>query len=163
MRGGRPTSSSGATAAGRSYGRRPRPFRTTWTSSSSRSSHSRSHLRQQHWVVPLSSYAAVPAGTWTMSATGSSGQAGLPVTLAGNTVHTEVVLDGSSGLEIVNLTDAAGAGQPPAGGVNTGFGGTAPHGPGSPILWLAVIGAGLLLVVTGGIGLNRSRLRRLAA
>jgi hypothetical protein len=81
--------------------------------------------------------------------------------LAGNTVHTEIVLDGSSGLEIVNLTDAAGAGQPPAGGVNTGFGGTAPHGPGSPILWLAVIGAGLLLVVTGGIGLGRSRLRRL--
>jgi len=109
----------------------------------------------------VSSYAAIPAGTWTMSATGSSGQARLPVTLAGNTVHTEVVLDGSSGLEIVNLTDAAGAGQPPAGGVNTGFGGTAPHGPGSPIPWLAVIGAGLLLVVTGGIGLGRSRLRRL--
>ena len=109
----------------------------------------------------VSSYAAIPAGTWTMTATGSSGQAGLPVTLAGNTVHTEVVLDGSSGLEIVNLTDAAGAGQPPASGVNTGSGGTAPHGPGSPILWLAVIGAGLLLVVTGGIGLGRSRLRRL--
>jgi hypothetical protein len=111
----------------------------------------------------VSSYAAIPAGTWTMSATGSSGQAGLPVTLAGNTVHTEVVLDGSSGLEIVNLTDAAGAGQPPAGGVNTGFGGTAAHGPGSPIPWLAVIGAGLLLIVTGGIGLGRSRLRRLTA
>jgi hypothetical protein len=109
----------------------------------------------------VSSYAAIPAGTWTMSATGSSGQAGLPVTLAGNTVHTEVVLDGSSGLEIVNLTDAAGAGQPPAGGVNTGFGGTAPHGPGSPILWLAVIGAGLMLTLTGGIRLGRSRLRRL--
>jgi hypothetical protein len=61
----------------------------------------------------VSSYAAIPAGTWTMSATGSSGQAALPVTLAGNTVHTEVVLDGSSGLEIVNLTDAAGSGQPP--------------------------------------------------
>jgi hypothetical protein len=28
-------------------------------------------------------------------------------------------------------------------------------------LWLAVIGAGLLLVVTGGIGLGRGRLRRL--
>ena len=109
----------------------------------------------------VSSYATIPAGTWTMSATGPSGQARLPVTLAGNTVHTEVVLDGSSGLEIVNLTDAAGAGHPPAGGVNTGFGGTAPHGPGSPILWLAVIGAGLLLTLTGGIWLGRSRLRRL--
>jgi hypothetical protein len=39
--------------------------------------------------------------------------------------------------------------------VNTGFGGTA------PILWLAVIGAGLLLAVTGGIGLRRGRIRRL--
>ena len=57
----------------------------------------------------VSSYAAIPAGTWTMSATGSSGKASLPVTLAGSTVHTEVVLDGSSGLEIVNLTDAAGS------------------------------------------------------
>jgi hypothetical protein len=28
----------------------------------------------------VSSYAAIPAGNWTMSATGSSGQAGLPVT-----------------------------------------------------------------------------------
>jgi hypothetical protein len=109
----------------------------------------------------VSSYAAIPAGTWTMSATGSSGRANLPVTLAGNTVHTEVVLDGSSGLEIVNLTDAAGAGQPPAGGVNTGFGGTAARGPGSPLPWIGVIGAGLLLALTGGIGLGRSRLRRL--
>jgi hypothetical protein len=97
----------------------------------------------------VSSYAAIPAS--------------LPVTLAGNSVHTEVVLDGSSGLEIVNLTDAAGAGQPPAGGVNTGFGGTAAHGPGSPIPWLAVIGAGLLLALTGGIGLGRGRLRRLTS
>jgi hypothetical protein len=47
-----------------------------------------------------------------MSATESGGQAALPVTLARNSVHTEVVLDGSGGLEIINLTDAAGAGQP---------------------------------------------------
>ena len=96
-----------------------------------------------------------------MTATGATAKTSLPISLVANTVHTEVVLDGSSGLEILNLTDAAGASQPPAGGVNTGFGGTAPHGPGSPILWLAVIGAGLLLVVTSGIGLGRSRLRRL--
>jgi hypothetical protein len=109
----------------------------------------------------VSSYAAIPTGTWTMSATGPSAEANLPVTLADNTVHTEVVIDGSSGLEIVNLLDAAGAGQPPTGGANTGFGGTAARGPNSPIPWLADIGAGLLLVVTGGIGLGRSRLRRL--
>jgi hypothetical protein len=96
-----------------------------------------------------------------MSATGSSAQASLPVTLAGNTVHTEVVVDGSAGLEIVNLVDAAGAGQPPTGGAGTGFGGTAPHSPGSPLPWLAVIGAGLLLVLTGGIWWRRSKPRRL--
>ncbi len=110
----------------------------------------------------VSSYATIPAGTWTMSATGPSEQASLPVTLTGNTVHTEVVLDGSNGLEILNLTDAAAAGQPPTGGAGTGFGGTAPAGPGSPLPWVAVIVAGLLLVLTGGVW-RRSRLRRPAA
>jgi hypothetical protein len=97
-----------------------------------------------------------------MSATGPSAQTSLPVTLTGNTVHTEVVLDGSNGLEILNLVDTAGAGQPPTGGASTGFGGTAPHGPGSPLPWLAAIGAGLLLVLTGGVW-RRNRLRRTAA
>jgi hypothetical protein len=110
----------------------------------------------------VSSYATIPAGTWTMSATGPSAKTSLPVTLTGNTVHTEVVLDGSNGLQILNLTDAAAAGQPPAGGAGTGFGGTAPHGPGSPLPWIAVIGGGLLLILTGGIW-RRSRLRRPAA
>jgi hypothetical protein len=109
----------------------------------------------------VSTYASIPPGTWTMSATGSSAQTSLPVTLAGNTVHTEVVIDGSSGLEIINLLDAAGAGQPPTGGAGTGFGGTAPHGPGSSLPWLAVIGGGMLLTLTGGIWLRRTRLRRL--
>ena len=109
----------------------------------------------------VSSYAAIPPGTWTMSATGPSAEANLPVTLADNTVHTEVVIDGSSGLEIVNLIDAAGSGQPPAGGASTGFGGTAAHGPGSPLPWIGVIGAGMLLALTGGIWLRRTRLRRL--
>src|SRR6266702_3458487 len=104
----------------------------------------------------VSSYAAIPPGTWTMSATGPSAEANLPVTLADSTVHTEVVIDGSSGLEIINLVDAAGTGQPPTGGANTGFGGTAAHGPGSPLPWIAVIGAGLLLALTGGIRLRRS-------
>ena len=70
-------------------------------------------------------------------------------------------IDGSSGLEIVNLLDAAGAGQPPTGGANTGFGGTAAHGPGSSLPWIGVIGAGMLLALTGGIWLRRTRLRRL--
>jgi Domain of unknown function (DUF4397) len=108
----------------------------------------------------VSSYATIPPGTWTMSATGSSAKASLPVTLVGNTVHTEVVVDGSAGLEIVNLVDAAGTGQPPTGGAGTGFGGTAPPAPGSPLPWLAVIGAGALLLLTGGIWWRRSKPRR---
>jgi hypothetical protein len=46
-------------------------------------------------------------------------------------VHTLVVLDGSSGLRIDSLTDAAGSTDRPKGGAATGFGGTAPKaGPG---------------------------------
>jgi hypothetical protein len=106
----------------------------------------------------VSPYATIPPGTWTMSATGPSEQASAPVTLVAGTVHTEVVMDGSSGIEVVNLLDAAGSGQPPAGGASSGFGGTAPHAPASPLPWLAAIAAGALLTLTGGL-----RLRRLPA
>ena len=108
----------------------------------------------------VSPYAAIPPGTWTMSATGPSATTSMPVTLVAGTVHTEVVLDGANGLEIVNLEDAAGAGNMPFGAVTTGFGGTAGHGPGSPLPWLAVIGAGALVTLTAGLRLGRSRLRR---
>jgi Domain of unknown function (DUF4397) len=108
----------------------------------------------------VSSYAAIPPGNWTMTATGSSAKTSLPVPLVPGTVHTEVVIDQSSGIEIVNLLDAAGPGQPPAGGVDTGLGGTAPHGPGSPLPWLAIIGAGMLLTLVSGVRLRRNRLRR---
>ena len=108
----------------------------------------------------VSSYQAIPANTWTMQAIGSGTTATARFNMAAGTVHTMVVLDGTNGLEIVNLLDAAGAGQPPAGGVTTGFGGTAGHGPGSPLPWLAVIGAGALVAVGGGLRLRRHGLRR---
>jgi hypothetical protein len=106
----------------------------------------------------VTSYQAVTPGTETVSVTGSGQDASSRITLAAGTVHTLVVLDGGSGLEIANLEDAAGSGRPPAGSASTGFGGTAPHGPGSPLPWLIVIGAGSLLALTGG-----RRLRRPAA
>ena len=108
----------------------------------------------------VSSYTAIPANTWTMEAIGSSATATGRFDMAAGTVHTMVVLDGTNGLEIVNLVDAAGAGLPPAGGVTTGFGGTAGHGPGSPAPWLALIGAGALITLTGGFRLRRHGLRR---
>ena len=107
----------------------------------------------------VSSYTPIPPGDWTMTATGTSAKESLPVTLTASTVKTEVVVDGPSGVDIVNLTDAEGTGQPPAGGVSTGFGGTAPQGAPSPLPWLAVIGAGALLSLGTGLGLRRKGAR----
>jgi Domain of unknown function (DUF4397) len=110
----------------------------------------------------VSPQATIPPGTWTMSATGPSAKTSAPVTLTAGTVHTEIVIDApGGGIQIVNLTDAAGAGQAPTGGVSTGFGGTAPHGAGSPLPWLVLIGGGALLGLAGGWRLRRSGHRRL--
>jgi hypothetical protein len=108
----------------------------------------------------VSAYRPVTPGTETVSVgavSAGAGDANSSVTLAAGTVHTLVVLDGASGLEVVNLEDASGSGKPPLGGVSTGFGGTAPHGPGSPVPWLVAIGAGSLLALTGGLRLRRNR------
>jgi hypothetical protein len=110
----------------------------------------------------VSPQATIPPGTWTMSATGPSAKTSSPITLTAGTVHTEIVIDApGGGIQIVNLTDAAGAGQAPTGGVSTGFGGTAPHGAGSPLPWLVLIGGGALLGLVGGRRLRRSGHRRL--
>jgi len=100
----------------------------------------------------VTSYHAVTPGTVTVTVTAAGGgDANTTVTVAAGTVHTLVVLDGANGLEIDNLTDAAGSGEPPTGGAGTGFGGTAAHGPGSALPWLALIAVGLALAVTGAM------------
>jgi hypothetical protein len=104
----------------------------------------------------------IPTGTWTMTATGPSSNTSLPVTLTAGTVHTEIVIAApGGGIEIINVLDAAGAGQAPTGGASTGFGGTAPHPAGSPLPWLVLIGGGAMLVLAGGWRLRRDGLRRL--
>jgi hypothetical protein len=105
----------------------------------------------------VSPYQAVSPGAATVTLTAGGTNTTSGVTCAAGTVHTFVVLDSASGLEVVNLEDASGSGKPPVGGVQTGFGGTAPHGPGSPLPWLAAIGAGSLLALTGGLRLRRNR------
>src|SRR6266566_2577096 len=87
----------------------------------------------------------------------AAGHAAMAVKLTAGSVHTLVVLDGSSGLKIDNLTDAAGSTDSPKGGAATGFGGTAPKpGPGlAP--WLGTLAGGVLLAVAGGFGMRRSR------
>jgi len=106
----------------------------------------------------VTSYQTVSPGTATLLVTGSGEDAHVSIPLAAGTVHTLVVLDGAKGLQVDDLVDAAGSGTDPLGGAATGFGGMAPRAPSSPLPWLAVIGAGLLLAVAGG-----RRLRRLPA
>jgi Domain of unknown function (DUF4397) len=108
----------------------------------------------------VSSQVAIPAGTWTMTATGSSAKMSLPVTLTAGTVHTEVVIAApGGGIEILNVQDAT-AGMAPTGGVAAGFGGSSPHPAGSPLPWLALIVGGALVVLAGAWQLRRNGVRR---
>jgi hypothetical protein len=103
------------------------------------------------------SYVAVAPGTRTVQFTAQGKQTAKAVKLSPDTVHTLVVLDGSSGLQINALTDAAGSDMMPMGGVSTGLGGTAPRQPANPVPWLLAIAAGTMLAVAGLVGLRRSR------
>jgi hypothetical protein len=106
----------------------------------------------------VTTYQAVQPGTPTVVFSTPDGHAAMPVTLATGSVHTIVVLDGTSGLKIDNLTDAAASQTAAKGGAATGLGGTAPGAPGPGLAsWLATLTAGLLLAVAGGFGLRRSR------
>jgi hypothetical protein len=106
----------------------------------------------------VTSYLTVSPGTEKLLVNGSGETTNVSIAFAAGTVHTLVVLDGTKGLQVDPLLDAAGSAVDPAGGAATGFGGMAPRAPSSPLPWLAVIGAGLLLAVAGG-----RRLRRLPA
>ena len=104
-----------------------------------------------------SSYQFVPPGSPTVTFSAPGGHTAMRVTLTAGSVHTLVVLDGTSGLKIDNLTDAAGSTDSPRGGAATGFGGTAPRaGPGLAS-WLGTLAGGLLLALAGTVGLRRSR------
>jgi Domain of unknown function (DUF4397) len=109
-------------------------------------------------------YTALQPGTGTVTFTAAGGGTSLPVTLSADTVHTIVVLDGSSGLKVDNLTDAAGSKVLPMGGAATGFGGMASGGSGSGSEpWLLTLAAGSLLAAAGFAGLRRTRSVRAGA
>jgi len=82
------------------------------------------------------------------------------VFLPANTIHTLVVLDkpaNQGGLRIHSLQDAVGSTVMPAGGADTGFGGTAPVPAPSSAPWAAVVAAGLLCCAAAGYWLRRTR------
>jgi hypothetical protein len=89
----------------------------------------------------ITHYETVTAGTQQVSLDTSTGKATADIPLSANSTHTIVVLDGSKGPRITDLTDAVGAVLRPSGGAATGFGGTAPRPLSSPLPWLAMIGA----------------------
>ena len=101
----------------------------------------------------VTSYQTVTPATETVLANGPSEASGASIDFAAGTVHTLVILDGSKGLVIDNLVDAAGSKVMPLGGAATGFGGTAPRVP-SPVPWLLLIAAGVLVAAGGGLSLR---------
>jgi hypothetical protein len=114
-------------------------------------------LARQLAFGSVTSYMAVSPGAQTVQFTAAGGSAAMPVRLAADTVHTIVVLDGSSGLQVDALTDAVGSTMMPMGGPDTGFGGTALRPSSEPAPWLLIIAAGSLLAAAGLTGLRRSR------
>ena len=121
----------------------------------------------------VGNYTAVPAGSWTITADGGSAE---PIaenlTVEAGTVSSLVVLDGdgTGSLQIISVTDAAGAmaarGGAPTGGVETGGGalagvGTAADaaGAGGAAGALVATSVGLLavLLAVGTTGLLRRR------
>jgi hypothetical protein len=113
-------------------------------------------LARQLAFGAVTSYMSVQPGTRTVRFTASGQTTSMSVTLAAGSVHTIVVLDSASGLQVDNLTDAAGSSNAPAGGAATGFGGMAPRPAPGSAPWLATLAAGLLLMAVGLAGLRRA-------
>ncbi|MGG5260368.1 DUF4397 domain-containing protein [Phycicoccus avicenniae] len=109
------------------------------------------------------SYAAVPAGRWTLRVSTAGGAESAtpttaPVDVASGGVYTVFVLaDGKGGVAVKPVVDAVGLGSAPREGVQTGGGGAA-VAPAAPAVTggLALAGAGATLLLAVGL---RRRLR----
>jgi hypothetical protein len=114
-------------------------------------------LASQLAFSKISSYVAVSPGAFTVHAAGSSETATATVNLKAGSIYTLVVEDNSTKLGVDALVDASGSKVEPAGGVQTGFGGTAAR-PGAALLpWLSVGLAGLLAAAGGSLLVSRRR------
>jgi Domain of unknown function (DUF4397) len=105
----------------------------------------------------VTGYKVVSPGTWSVRATGATQHTVSEITLAAGTIHTIVVLDDPGHLKLDDLVDAAGSRVLPAGAPATGLGGTAPQPGPSPVLWLVLIGGGMLAVFGGATWARRPR------
>ncbi|GMA85722.1 hypothetical protein GCM10025868_09720 [Angustibacter aerolatus] len=117
-------------------------------------------------IGQVTGYRSVPAGRWTLRVRGDDDPATTgSVRLGAGGVYTVVVLDGSAGrLRTKVFTDASGVGAAPAGGAQTGGGGTAGQAPGSIEVraWTTAAGFAALLLLALGLArrvVGRSRRR----
>jgi hypothetical protein len=126
-------------------------------------------LAKQAAFATATGYAAVPAGSINveLSATTAPAPTVEKLDLAPGTVNTLVVLNGTGAqalrlVKVIDATGVAGAGAQalPAGGVQTGGGGTAPRPAGSSSLPLG-IGLAVLALVVGTAAIGTRRIRAL--
>lgn len=100
-------------------------------------------------------YRPLPTGT---TAVAVSGPAGGPtttnVTLTAGSLHTVIVLDGDTGLKLVDLSDTTQGAVTPRGSVNTGLGGLAHP---KPYDWSLPAAAALAAMTTAALTLYRTR------
>jgi hypothetical protein len=106
-------------------------------------------LSRSQPFASVTAYRRVRPGAWTLHAAGATEHATTRVTLAAGSIQTLIVIDDPGHLAITALGDAAGSEVTPVGGAATGFGGTAAKPDGSPVPWLVLIAAGMLLAMTG--------------
>ena len=115
-------------------------------------------LARQLIFAHVTNYVSTPPGSFDVHFAGMGAKGSSDVSLAAGTIHTLVVLDSSGhGLQIANLEDAAGSTVMPAGGANTGLGGTAPAPASSPVLWVSLVAAGALIATAGAYRMHRVR------
>ncbi len=105
----------------------------------------------------VSSFVTVGPGTWSVQAKGASKSVTASIKLVAGTIHTIVVLDEPGKLVLDDLLEAAGSKVAPAGGPQTGFGGTAGQPGAALVPWAAAAIVGLAITVTGTAMLTRRR------
>ncbi|HEY0816100.1 MAG TPA: DUF4397 domain-containing protein [Pseudonocardia sp.] len=106
-------------------------------------------------------YTDVSLGTWTLHVTAADrAPVDLPVTIDANSTYSVVLLDKNGSFTAQLVRDSAGSPTVPVGGVETGFGGTAPDEP------LVLLAFGAAAAALGGVfaltlvaGIRRARTR----